>query len=97
VTGEKVGPNGDFTCLHPTAITGAGVDPAHPGFAQIGFEDSTKINCYEFKDGTCQGLGNHVGGDILSDGEGGYVASIGDNTYDKVAFSIGLTACPQKQ
>jgi hypothetical protein len=78
-------------------MTEAGVNPAHPAFAQIGFEDSGHINCYEYRDGGCRGLGNNVGNDLLADGEGGYIASIGDNTYDDVAFSIGLTACPQKQ
>ena len=96
ITGKKVGPNHDFTCERPTALTQAGVDPAHPAFAQIGFEDSARINCYEYKDGGCRGLGNQSGR-VLSDGEGGYIASIGDNTYDKVAFSIGLSSCPQKQ
>ena len=37
------------------------------------------------------------GKDLIPDNEGGYIASIGDNTYDNVAFSIGLTSCPQKQ
>jgi hypothetical protein len=95
--GEKIGPNHDFTCTRATTSEQAGVDPAHPAFAQIGFEDSATINCYEFKDGGCRGLGSQAGKDILPDNEGGYVASIGDNTYDNVAFSIGLTACPQKQ
>ena len=75
----------------------AGVDPAHPAFAQIGFADSATINCYEYKDGGCRGLGSQVGRDLIPDNEGGYIASIGDNTYDNVAFSIGLTSCPQKQ
>jgi len=97
LTGEKVGPNHDFTCERATTLTQAGVDPAHPAFAQIGFEDSARINCYEYKNGGCGGLGSQPGKDLLSDGEGGYIASIGDNTYDKVAFSIGLSSCPQKQ
>jgi len=97
ITGERVGPNHDFTCERATTLTQAGVDPAHPAFAQIGFEDSTRINCYEYQDGGCRGLGNQTGKNLISDGEGGYRASVGDNAYDKVAFSIGLTSCPQKQ
>ncbi len=95
--GEKVGPNHDLTCTRATTLEQAGVDPAHPAFAQIGFADSATINCYEYKDGGCRGLGSQAGKDIIPDNEGGYVASIGDNAYDNVAFSIGLTACPQKQ
>jgi hypothetical protein len=95
--GEKVGPNHDITCVRPTALEQAGVDPAHPAFAQIGFADSATINCYEYKDGGCRGLGNEIGKGLIPDNEGGYIASIGDNTYDNVAFSIGLTSCPQKQ
>jgi len=97
IPGEKVGPNHDFTCVRPTTLEQAGVDPAHPAFAQIGFEDSATINCYEYRDGGCRGLGSQAGKDIIPDNEGGYIASIGDNTYDNVAFSIGLTSCPQKQ
>lgn len=97
LAGEKTGPNHDFSCRHATAITEAGVNAAHPAFAQIGFDDAANINCYEYKDGGCRGAGNQTGKDLLSDGEGGYIASIGDNTYDAVAFSIGLTSCPQKQ
>jgi len=97
IPGEKVGPNHDFTCVRPTTLEQAGVDPAHPEFAQVGFEDSATINCYEFKDGSCRGLGSQTGHDLIPDNEGGYIASIGDNTYDNVAFSIGLTSCPQKQ
>jgi hypothetical protein len=97
IPGEKVGPNHDFTCVRPTTLEQAGVDPAHPAFAQIGFEDSATINCYEYRDGSCRGLGSQAGKDIIPDNEGGYIASIGDNTYDNVAFSIGLTSCPQKQ
>jgi len=95
--GEKVGANHDITCARATALEQAGVDPTHPAFAQVGFEDSATINCYEYKDGGCRGLGSQGGRDLIPDNEGGYVASIGDNTYDNVAFSIGLTACPQKQ
>ena len=95
--GEKVGPNHDFTCARATTLEQAGVDPAHPAFAQIGFEDSATINCYEYKDGGCRGLGSQAGKDLIPDNEGGYIASIGENTYDNVAFSIGLTSCPQKQ
>ena len=95
--GEKVGANHDITCARATALEQAGVDPAHPTFAQIGFEDSATINCYEYKDGSCRGLGNEAGQNIIPDNEGGYIASIGDNTYDNVAFSIGLASCPQKQ
>ena len=97
IQGEKVGPNHDITCVRPTTLEQAGVDPAHPAFAQIGFEDSATINCYEYRDGGCRGLGSQAGKDIIPDNEGGYIASIGDNTYDNVAFSIGLTSCPQKQ
>jgi hypothetical protein len=97
IPGEKVGPNHDFTCVRPTTLEQAGVDPAHPAFAQIGFEDSATINCYEYRDGGCRGLGSQAGKDLIPDNEGGYIASIGDNTYDNVAFSIGLTSCPQKQ
>ena len=97
IPGEKVGPNHDITCVRPTTLEQAGVDPAHPEFAQIGFEDSATINCYEYKDGSCHGLGSQTGHDLIPDNEGGYIASIGNNTYDNVAFSIGLTACPQKQ
>jgi hypothetical protein len=32
--------------------------------------------------------------DILPDSEGGFLASVGDNSYDDLAFSIGLAACP---
>jgi type II secretory pathway pseudopilin PulG len=95
--GEKVGANHDFTCARATTLEQAGVDPAHPAFAQVGFEDSATINCYEYKDGGCRGLGSQVGRDLIPDNEGGYIASIGDNTYDNVAFSIGLTSCPEKQ
>jgi type II secretory pathway pseudopilin PulG len=97
IPGEKVGANHDFTCVRPTTLEQAGVDPAHPAFAQIGFEDSATINCYEYKDGGCRGFGSQAGKDLIPDNEGGYIASIGDNTYDNVAFSIGLTSCPQKQ
>jgi hypothetical protein len=97
IPGEKVGPNHDFTCVRPTTLEQAGVDPAHPAFAQIGFADSAAINCYEYKDGGCRGLGSQAGKDLIPDNEGGYIASIGDNSYDNVAFSIGLTSCPQKQ
>jgi type II secretory pathway pseudopilin PulG len=95
--GEKVGANHDITCARATTLEEAGVDPAHPAFAQIGFEDSATINCYEYKDGGCRGLSSQSGKDLIPDNEGGYIASIGDNTYDNVAFSIGLTSCPQKQ
>jgi hypothetical protein len=95
--GEKVGVNQDITCARATALDHAGVDPAHPAFAEIGFADSATINCYEYKDGGCRGLGSQTGKDLIPDNEGGYVASIGENTYDNVAFSIGLAACPQKQ
>lgn len=96
--GEKVGPNHDLNCARPTTLEQAGVDPAHPEFAQIGFADSATINCYEYKDGGCRGLSSQTGRDlVLPDNEGGYVASIGDNTYDNVAFSIGLTACSEKR
>ena len=95
--GEKVGANHDITCTRATALEQAGVDPAHPDFAQIGFEDSARINCYEYKDGSCRGLSSRDGRTLIPDNEGGYIASIGENTYDNVAFSIGLTACPQKQ
>lgn len=95
--GEKVGPNHDITCTRATVLDHAGVDPAHPAFAQIGFEDSARINCYEYMDGSCHGLSSQTGKDLIPDNEGGYIASIGDNTYDQVAFSIGLAACPQKQ
>ena len=95
--GEKVGANHDITCARATVMEQAGVDPAHSEFAEVGFADSATINCYEYKDGSCRGLGGQTGKDLIPDNEGGYIASIGDNTYDNVAFSIGLTACPQKQ
>lgn len=95
--GEKVGANHDITCARATALEQAGVDPAHPAFAQIGFEDSARINCYEYKDGSCHGLSSQAANNLIPDNEGGYIASVGDNTYDNVAFSIGLAACPQKQ
>lgn len=93
---EKVGPNHNFACARPTAIEEAGVNPARPALAHIGFEERGDIDCYEARDGHCRG-GNLSGKDLIGDGAGGYVASIGDNSYDDVAFSIGLTACPQKQ
>jgi hypothetical protein len=97
IPGEKVGANHDITCARATTLEEAGVDPAHPEFAEVGFDDSATINCYEYKDGGCRGLGSQAGKDLIPDNEGGYIASIGDNSYDNVAFSIGLTACPQKQ
>lgn len=96
MAGERVGPNHDFTCRRPTAIDEAGINPARPALAQIGFEERGDIDCYEARDGHCRGA-SPSGKDLIGDGAGGYVASIGDNSYDDVAFSIGLTACPQKQ
>ena len=91
---ERVGPNRDFICKRPTALSEADVDPARPALVQIGFEESAGIDCYESHDGHCRG-GSLSGKDLIADGEGGYVASIGDNSYDDVAFSIAMTACPQ--
>lgn len=90
---EKVGPNGDFWCRRPTALTEVGVSPARPSLARIGFEDSGRIDCYESRDGQCRGAS---GKELISDGAGGYAASVGDNSYDDVAFTVAMTACPQK-
>jgi type II secretory pathway pseudopilin PulG len=93
--GEMAGPNRDFRCRRATTLSGAGVDPARPALALIGFEESADINCYESRDGHCHGA-SHTGKDLIADGAGGYIASIGDNSYDDVAFSVSMTACPQK-
>ncbi len=92
---EKVGPNGDFWCRRPTALSEVGVSPAHPALARIGFEDSGRVDCYESRDGHCRGA-TASGTDLIPDGEGGYVARVGDNSYDDVAFTVAMTACPQK-
>jgi hypothetical protein len=95
IAGEKVGVNGDIECKRPTSVAAA--DAASPGFTQIAFADSSRINCYEYRDGTCRDHDSKAERDILSDGEGGYIASIGKNTYDDVAFSMGFSSCPQGQ
>lgn len=92
---EKVGPNGDFWCRRPTALSEAGVNPAHPALARIGFEDGGPIDCYESRDGHCRGP-SASGSGLIADGKGGYVARVGDNSYDDVAFTVAMTACPQK-
>jgi prepilin-type N-terminal cleavage/methylation domain-containing protein len=95
IAGEKVGVNGDIVCARPTAVTEAKADASDPGFAQIGFTDSANINCYEYQDGSCKAHDSRTENEILSDGEGGFIASIGNNAYDDVAFSMGFSACPQ--
>jgi prepilin-type N-terminal cleavage/methylation domain-containing protein len=97
IAGEKVGVNGDITCLQPSPVADAGIDAAHPAFAQIAFEESPGINCYETKAGGCRQGGALQPEDVLSDGNGGYAASIGENKYADLAFSIGLASCPQTQ
>ena len=98
IAGQKVGVNGDIECARPTAVTEAGgAAVANPVLTQIGFSDSSDINCYEYRDGTCRGHDSRQEKDILSDGKGGYIASIGKDTYDDVAFSMGFSACPQGQ
>jgi type II secretory pathway pseudopilin PulG len=91
--GERVGPNRDVICEKVTAIEHAGLDPVHPSFASIGFEEGPVLNCYEMKNGSCAG-GHVPASQILPDGQGGFMASVGDNSYDDLAFSIGLAACP---
>jgi type II secretory pathway pseudopilin PulG len=91
--GEHVGVNHDLVCQKVTSIDHAGVDPAHPSFADIGFEEAPNINCFELKTGGCAG-GSVPVANILPDGQGGFLASVGDNAYDDLAFSIGLSACP---
>jgi type II secretory pathway pseudopilin PulG len=92
--GQQVGANHDQICQKITAVEHAGFDPAHPAFADIGFEEGPVLNCYEMKNGTCAGDGRVPASQILPDGEGGFLASVGDNSYDDLAFSIGLAACP---
>jgi hypothetical protein len=53
------------------------------------------VQCYELKKGGCAASGQVNGDQMLSDGEGGFIASIGDNSYDDLAFSIGISSCPQ--
>lgn len=91
--GERVGINRDVVCQKAIALDHAGFDPVHPAFAAIGFEEGPVLNCYETKNRNCTG-GNVPIANILPDGEGGYLASVGDNSYDDLAFSIGLAACP---
>jgi type II secretory pathway pseudopilin PulG len=92
-SGELVGPNRDILCEKATAVDQAGLDPVHPAFANIGFEEGPLLNCYEMKNRTCAG-GHVPASQILPDGAGGFVANVGDNSYDDLAFSIGLAACP---
>ncbi len=92
--GEKVGANHDVVCQKGTAFDHAGIDPVHPAFAAIGFEEGPVLNCYEMKNGTCSANGRVPASQIIPDAEGGFVASVGDNSYDDLAFSIGLAACP---
>jgi len=91
--GEKVGANHDLVCEKATTVDHAGLDPAHPAFADIGFEEGPQINCFEMNNHTCL-AGTVPVANILPDGEGGFLASVGDNSYDDLAFSIGLAACP---
>lgn len=97
IAGEQVGANKDVICAQPTSMDDAGVNPASPNFAWIGFEENPRINCYESRQGGCVLARLDSGADLLSDNEGGYIASIGDNSYDDLAFSVGLAACPQGQ
>ncbi len=91
--GEKVGANHDLVCQKATALDHAGLDPAHPAFADIGFEEDPQINCFETLSHTCL-AGTVPVASLLPDGQGGFLASVGDNSYDDLAFSIGLAACP---
>jgi type II secretory pathway pseudopilin PulG len=91
--GERVGPNQTVICEKVTAVDHAGLDPVHPAFASVGFEEGPLLKCYEMKNGTCSS-GHVPASQILPDGQGGFMASVGDNSYDDLAFSIGLAACP---
>jgi hypothetical protein len=52
--GQTVGASGDTTCAERSSINRAGIDPAHPAFAQFAFYESPLINCYETKKGGCE-------------------------------------------
>lgn len=92
--GQMVGVNGDISCLRRTALANGKSGAAGP-FAEFGFNDSPNINCYEYRDGSCREHDSKHERDMISDGEGGFIASIGQDNYDDVAFSMGFSACPQ--
>jgi len=80
---------------HVTAIQQVGVLPTDSTVLQMAFEDEETVNtnCYVTAAGTC--TSNKA--NAAQDSYGGYIASVGDNTFDDVSFQFKMTACPQGQ